>query len=287
MDRQPEQTPSTTWAQPLIPAFLGVRTDGATPATVRPMVVGRTVVVTGASRGIGRCVAERLAQVGATVLAVARDEAALRSLPDGAVPCVLDLRDTDAATAAAERLLAEHGTPGLVISNAGHSIHRYLSEYADRFHDVARLGGVNFLGPIAFLLPLLREMTAAGSGHLISVSTTSVNVPLPGWSAYTATKAGFDAWLASVAPELRAAGVRTTSLHLPRVRTAMSAPTAGRYPVPELTIDQAADVVCRAIVHRPRLVRPWWAAAGGTLAGLAPGIADAALARVLSSGGRI
>lgn len=254
---------------------------------VRPMVVGRTVVVTGASRGIGRCVAERLAQVGATVLAVARDETALQSLPGGAVPCVLDLRDTDAATATAEHLLAEHGAPGLVISNAGHSIHRYLAEYTDRFHDVARLSGVNFLGPIAFLLPLLREMTATCSGHLINVSTTSIDVPLPGWSAYTSTKAGFDVWLASVAPELRAAGVRTTSLHLPRVRTAMSAPTAGRYPVPELTIDQAADVVCRAIVHRPRIVRPWWAAAGGTLTGLAPGVADTVFAGILSSGRRV
>ncbi|MFT3888276.1 MAG: SDR family NAD(P)-dependent oxidoreductase [Arachnia sp.] len=273
-----------TWAQPLVPAVLGLRVDGATPARVRPMVVGRTVVVTGASRGIGRCVAERLAAAGATVVAVARDETALRSLPDGVLPLPLDLRDTAAATAAAEAVVREVGAPSIVVSNAGHSIHRPLAAYTERFHDVARLAGVNLLGPVAFLLPLLREMTRAGAGHVVSVSTTSVDVPLPGWSAYTATKAGFDAWLASVAPELRAGGVRATSLHLPRVRTAMSAPTAGRYPVPELTVDQAADVVCRAVARRPRLVRPWWAAVAGAAVGLAPGVADAVLARGVAAG---
>lgn len=272
------------WAQRLAPVALGFRTDGATPERVRPMVVGRLVVVTGASRGIGRRVAERLAQVGAHVIAVARDEAALRTLPAGVTPLVLDLRETEAATAAARKLIEEHGAPGLVVSNAGHSVHRYLSEYADRFHDVSRLTGVNFLGPIAFLLPQLKAMMQAGSGHLINVSTLNLELPLPGWSVYTATKAGFDSWLSGVAPELRQAGVACTSVHLPRVRTAMSAPTAGDYPAPELTVDQAADVLCRAIVRRPRLVTPWWASVGGTLVRVAPGAADAALARALDAG---
>lgn len=248
------------------------------------MVVGRLTVVTGASRGIGRCVAERLAQVGARVVAVARDEAALRTLPEGVEPLVLDLRDTAAATAAAEGLLERAGTPVLVVSNAGHSVHRYLSEYTGRFHDVARLSGVNLLGPIAFLLPQLREMIHRGSGQVINVSTVNVDLPLPGWSVYTATKAGFDVWLAGVAPELRQAGVRVTSVHLPRVRTAMSAPTAGRYPVPELTVDQAADVICRAIVRRPRLVAPWLTTAAGALARTAPGAVDRLLARALAAG---
>ena len=270
--------------QRVVPVVLGLRTDGGAPEQVRPMVVGRLAVVTGASRGIGRRLAERLVQVGSQVIAVARDEAALRTLPAGVEPLVLDLRDTDAATAAAQRLVDRHGAPGLVISNAGHSIHRYLPDYADRFHDVSRLAGVNLLGPIAFLLPLLRAMTGAGSGHLINVSTVNVDLPLPGWSVYTATKAGFDSWLAGIAPELRQAGVRATSIHLPRVRTAMSAPTAGWYPAPELTVDQAADVICRAIAGRPRLVAPWWSMAGGALVRLAPGAADAAVARALAAG---
>lgn len=275
---------SAGWAQRAAPVILGLRTDGATPELVRPMVVGRLVVVTGASRGIGRCVAERLAQVGARVVAVARDEAALRTLPAGVEPRVLDLRDTDAATVAAGRLVEEQGAPSLVISNAGHSIHRYLTDYSDRFHDVSRLAGVNLLGPIAFLLPLLRAMTDAGSGHVINVSTVNVDLPLPGWSVYAATKAGFDSWLAGIAPELRQAGVRATSVHLPRVRTAMSAPTDGAYPAPELTIEQAGDVICRAIVRRPRLVAPWWATAGGALIRLAPGAVDAVAARALAAG---
>lgn len=115
------------------------------------------------------------------------------------------------------------------------------------------------------------------------MSSTNVDVPLPGWSVYTATKAGFDSWLAGVAPELRRHGVRVTSIHLPRVRTAMSAPTAGRYPVPELSTDQAADIICRAIVRRPRLVTPWWATAAGTAVRLVPGTADALLAAAMAA----
>jgi len=125
------------------PAVLGLRTDGGTPERVRPLLVGRTVVVTGASARIGRCLTERLTR-SEPGWGVARDGQALRSLPDGAEPCVLDLRDTAAATATAEPPGRGGWCAGLVISNAGHSIHRYLADYTDRFHDVARLDGVNF-----------------------------------------------------------------------------------------------------------------------------------------------
>jgi short-subunit dehydrogenase len=101
-------------------------------------------------------------------------------------------------------------------------------------------------------------MTDAKAGHLISVSSTSVDVLVPNWSAYAASKSAFDTWLSTIAPELREKGVAATAVKLPRVSTQMSAPTAGQYPVPELTSEQAAGVICRAMIHRPRLVSPWW-----------------------------
>src|SRR5665648_1034434 len=113
---------------------------------------------------------------------------------------VVDLRDPDAAAAAGDRIVAEHGAPAVVVSNAGHSIHRYVTDYTDRFHDVARTAGVNYLGPVALLLRLLPPMAAARDGHVIAMSTTSVSLPFPGWSAYGASKTAFDAWLAAAAP---------------------------------------------------------------------------------------
>ncbi|MDR1711081.1 MAG: SDR family NAD(P)-dependent oxidoreductase [Propionibacteriaceae bacterium] len=246
----------------LAPLLLGVRTSGAAPERLRAVVAGRLVVVTGASRGIGREVALRVAASGGRVVGLARGEQGLQSLQDEAAGQVeylaVNLRETDAAEDAGRHIATTWGRPDIVVSNAGQSIHRSVTETFGRFHDIARTAGTNYLGPIAFLLPLLEVMTDAGAGQLISVSTTSVDMLVPNWSAYAASKSAFDSWLSTVAPELREKGVATTVVKLPRVATAMSAPTAGQYPVPELTVTQAADVICRAMIHRPRLVSPWW-----------------------------
>ncbi|SED82560.1 SDR family NAD(P)-dependent oxidoreductase [Ruania alba] len=261
-------------------ALLGMAGFGPGPAEVRAVVDGRVVVITGASRGVGERVAIRLGAVGAHVVLLARGEDVdtvaerVRAHGGTATAYRLDLRDTAAASSTADRILADQGTPAVVISNAGHSIRRRFAEYSDRFHDVHRLMGVNALGPIALLLPLLREMTAAGSGHLVSVASASVDVPSPGYSAYAGSKSAFEAWLRALAPELGADGVATTSIHLPLVHTAMSAPTAAHAHAPGLTADGAAALVCRAIVDRPRLISPWWSRLGGLLSGLVPAASD-------------
>ncbi len=189
---------------------------GPSARRLRAAVSGRLIVITGASRGIGATAAGRLALAGARVILLARSEDDLAVVADrirargGSADWIaVDLRDTDAAAAAGARILTEFGAPDVIVSNAGHSIHRSLADYADRFHDVTRTAGVNFLGPVALLLPLLPAMTERGSGHLVSVSSTSVSLPAPGWSVYGASKSAFEAWLRSVAPEL----LRTRSHH--------------------------------------------------------------------------
>ena len=270
------------------PLILGLSVADGGPEALRRSMTDRVAVVTGASHGIGRELAYRLTDVGATVIGVARDEPALAAIQkqaeDSFHPLRLDLRDTDAATQAARQLVARWGTPALLISNAGHSIHRYLPDYTHRFHDIARTAAVNYLGAVAFALPILGAMMDAGRGQLLSVSSTSADVPMPGWSAYTASKGAYELWLASVAPELAARGVSATSVHLPRVATAMSAPTAGHYPVPELTVAQAASVICRAIVRRPREVAPWWARAARLASASAPASVNRLWAAALRRG---
>lgn len=262
-------------------ALLGMAGWGPGPAAVRAVVDGQLVVITGASRGIGAQIARRLAHCGAHVVLLARTEADLAAVSGqirargGMVSTYpVDLREADAAGEVGELILAEHGTPAVVISNAGHSIHRPLLAYTDRYHDVARLAGVNMLGPIALLLPVLEAMSVAGRGHLISVASTSVDIPAPGWSAYGATKTGFEAWLAAIAPELAAAGVATTSVHLPLVHTAMSAPNPRYARAPGLRPAEAASLLCHAVVRRPRLICPWWSRLGGVFSTLFPGLID-------------
>jgi NAD(P)-dependent dehydrogenase (short-subunit alcohol dehydrogenase family) len=264
----------------LVPRLLGLRPAGPSRAALASRVRGRVVVVTGSSRGIGAETARRLALVGARVVLLARDEAALdavatliRRRGGEAHVIATDLRDPDAAGAAAERILTEVGTPDLVVSNAGHSIRRRLLDYADRPHDVTRTIGVNYVGPVALLQVLIPAMVAAGRGHIVSIGSTSIDIPAPGWSVYGASKTAFDAWLRAVAPELAPHGVAVTSIHLPLVRTAMSAPTYGAS-APAMRPVDAAKLIARAIVERPRLISPWWSRlAGGVLVAF-PGLSD-------------
>lgn len=258
----------------LVLAALGLSGRGPRQATLDRAVRGRRVLVTGASRGIGAAVAERLALAGAHVILIARSEADLVALVDGlrargasAEYLACDLRDVSAAQDAGRRVLAG-GAPDVIISNAGHSIHRYLVDYADRFHDVSRTAGVNYLGPVALLLELMPSMRG---GQLVNVSSASVVIPGPGWSAYGASKAAFDAWVRAVAPELALQGVSTSSLRLPLVHTGMSSAWHG---MPGLTEAGAAALVCRAVTTRRRLIAPWWVRLIGAAMDAAPGASD-------------
>lgn len=267
----------------MIEKLLGFRPRGPRRLAVAAQVTDRVVVVTGASRGIGAEVARRLGDVGAHVVLIARSAPALETVAAEVrdrggeahvIPC--DLRDPEAAEDAAGRVLREAGTPAVVISNAGHSIHRTLAQYVDRGHDVTRTIGVNYVGPVALLRVLAPAMARAGAGHIVAVSSVSVDLPSPGWSVYGASKTAFDAWLAAVAAEL-APRVTTTIVRLPLVRTAMSAPTAAYAALPAMRPLDAAKLVARAIVRRPRLISPWWARAAAVLLAVRPGILDAVL----------
>lgn len=237
------------------------------PDRLRAAVAGKTVLVTGASYGLGKATAKKLAAAEATVLLVARSEDELHALAASiterggcAVALPADLTDEAAVTALAERINAAHGPPDIVVSNAGKSIRRPLHRQYGRAHDFDRTIGVNYLGPIHLLLGLLPAMRERGSGHIVNISSIGVRVPPgPRWGAYQASKGAFDMWLRSVAPELHADGVDVTSIYMALIHTRMTEPTPSLRNVPGLNPDQAADIVARAIIKRPRTVAPWWA----------------------------
>jgi NAD(P)-dependent dehydrogenase (short-subunit alcohol dehydrogenase family) len=233
---------------------------------LREEVAGKVVLVTGASYGIGEATALRLGAAGASVLLVARsreklDEVAARIIEHGGAawvhPC--DLADPDAVEALAHEVVGEHSHVDVIVSNAGKSIRRSIELSYDRFHDFQRTIDINYLGPVRLVLALLPSMRERGEGHIVNVSTLGVRMPpTPRWAAYQASKAAFDVFLRSVAPEMRRDGVTYTSVYMALVHTRMSAPTASLRNMPGLSPRQAADLVCRAIVERPREIEPWW-----------------------------
>jgi short-subunit dehydrogenase len=239
---------------------------------LRRAVAGRTVLVTGASAGIGEAVARRLGEAGATVVMAARSadrlhEIAAEIIAAGGAAHVhpVDLADPDNAAALAKELLDCYGGVDVVVNNAGHSIRRSIERSQDRFHDFQRTMAVNYFGPVRLLLQMLPAMRARGRGHIINVSTIGVQFQVPRYSAYIASKAAFDYWLRSVAPEVRLDGVACSSLYFGLVRTRMSAPTAFSRYMPGRTPQEAADWVCRAVVSRNRTMAPAYGRIGELL----------------------
>jgi NAD(P)-dependent dehydrogenase (short-subunit alcohol dehydrogenase family) len=236
------------------------------PDKLRGAISGKTVLVTGASFGVGQATARKLAAAGATVLIVARSADRLHELAASinagggkAVAYPADLTDEAAVAGLTEEISEEHGALDIVVSNAGKSLRRSLHHQYDRPHDFQRTIDINYLGPIQLLLGLLPAMREQGYGQIVNVSSVGVRVPPgPQWGVYQASKGAFDRWLRSVAPELHADGVEVTSVYFALVRTRMIEPTPILRKLPGLYPDQAADVIAKAIIQRPRVIAPPW-----------------------------
>jgi NAD(P)-dependent dehydrogenase (short-subunit alcohol dehydrogenase family) len=236
------------------------------PDKLRSAVSAKTVLVTGASYGIGEATARKLAAAGATVLVVARSADRLDGLAASinagggrAVAYPTDLTDEAAVSVLTKQITENHGPLDVVVSNAGKSLRRSLHHQYDRPHDFQRTIDINYLGPIWLLLGLLPAMRETGDGHIVNVSSVAVRVvPGPQWGAYQASKGAFDRWLRSVAPELHADGVDVTSVYFALVRTRMIEPTPVLRRLPGMYPDEAADAIAKAIIERPRTNEPPW-----------------------------
>lgn len=240
--------------------FPSVRLD---PAVVRRALAGRTVMVTGASFGIGEQVARLAGAAGARVIMVARTleklEAVAAAIVEGggtALVVSCDLNNSDAVAQLADGLPAL--APDIFVSNAGKSIRRPILQSLDRFHDVTRTANINFLAPCRLSLAAIPGLIERG-GQIVNVSALNVLLqPAPGWSAYQASKTAYDQWLRSAAPELRARGMAVTSVYLPLVRTRMIAPTRSYDDVPAMRPEVAANHIVAAMLTRRRRWVPWW-----------------------------
>jgi short-subunit dehydrogenase len=197
----------------------------------RDRFAGKCVLITGSSRGIGARAAQQLASVGAKVLLVARDEAALMQVRDAITGAggeaqlyAVDLSDPEAVEALAAAVVAEHGGVDVLVHNAARSIRRPIADSRDRMHDFQRTMDLNYFSAVRLtlaLLPSLRERR----GHVSLVLSMGVLIPGPYFAAYLASKAALGAFGDSLAAEFRHEGLRVSSIYLPLVRTEMMAPT--------------------------------------------------------------
>lgn len=245
------------------------------------LINGRTVVITGASSGIGRATALKVAAAGGVPLLVARGVEKLEALRDeieaaGGTAHVYsaDLSDMDAIEEVVARMLAEHPAIDFLVNNAGRSIRRSVKLSEDRFHDFERTMQLNYFGAIKMIMCLLPHMRERKFGHIVNVSSIGVQTSPPRFSAYVASKSALDAWTRVASSEVIGDGVSFTTIHMPLVRTPMIAPTKLYDHFPTISPDEAADLICEGMRARPKSLNTKLGTAGEVLYAVAPKAVD-------------
>ena len=227
--------------------------------TLKEALGGKHVLITGASSGIGRATALKVAAAGGVPLLVARNVEKLEEVRAEIVAAggtayvyAADLADMESIERLIERVLADHRNVDMLVNNAGRSIRRSIALSYDRFHDFERTMQLNYFGAVKLIIGLLPHMRERGSGHIVNVSSIGVQTNPPRFSAYVASKAALDAFTRVVASEVIGDGVTFTTIHMPLVRTPMIAPTKMYDAFPAISPEEAGDMICEALRSRPK-----------------------------------
>jgi hypothetical protein len=260
----------------------------------------KSLVITGASSGLGMALARHYLERGAIVAAFARRGELLQSLSaefPGKVYCyALDVRDAVAVQHAADDFIARAGCPDVVIANAGVSVGT-LTEYAEDLAAFQQVMDINVLGIAKTFQPFVAAMREAASSKpspqsppasgeseargakpgkrekhftLVGIASVAGFRGLPGASAYSASKAAAITYLESLRVELHGSGVKVVTICPGYIRTPMTA--VNPYPMPFiLDADEAARRIARAIERQAAFaVIPWQMGLVGTALKLLP-----------------
>jgi len=231
--------------------------------------VSKSAIITGASSGIGRALAVELARRGyalglaarrADVLAeVAREVLAAGGARAETEP--LDVNDTAAVHDAIPRLAARLSDVDLVIANAGVGGSRRAGD--ERFAIDEGIVKTNLLGAMATVDAAVRLFRARGGGHVVGISSVAGYRGLPGHAAYSASKAGLNAYLEAVRAEVQGDGIRVTVLAPGYVDTPLNRHMKSRpfLVTAEQGAARAADLIERGVRDATVPVFPWNAVA--------------------------
>ncbi len=229
--------------------------------SLRGVIQGKVAVVTGASSGIGREVALKLAEAGAITVLVARNLDKLQEtlteiqfLGGTAHLYQCDVSDLQQCDQFIDSVLADLGHIHVLVNNAGRSIRRPINQAYDRFHDYERTMQLNYFGALRLIMKALPSMEQNREGHIINISSIGVLTNAPRFSAYVASKAALDAFSRCAASEYSDRGIHFTTINMPLVRTPMISPTKIYQHVPALAPEEAADLVVEAIRHKPKRI---------------------------------
>jgi len=242
---------------------------------------GLTVLVTGASSGIGRQLALRVAAAGARVGLVARRELELEKLAEDigavggkAVTLVCDIGDREQALATAERAVDALGPIDVLVNNAGYGHHRRFLDWD--LEDMERVMRVNYLGTLYFTKALLPAMVERGRGWLVFIASAAGRIAPADETAYAASKHAMVGLAGALSLEVEDAGVHVLTVCPGAIRTPFFDDEAiARLPAvarrqmaePEDLVEAIIDALARG---KRELTFPRWIASGYVAQALAP-----------------
>lgn len=243
---------------------------------------GKTVLITGASRGIGEAIAQQCADAGARVIGIARNAELLQTAMAkiGGAAMVCDLSDAAAVRGLIARVESAHGPIDVLVNNAGIDHTDYFANASEVV--VQSVIQVNQITPIELIRQVLPGMKSRGLGHIVNVSSIAGSGGFVGMTLYCSSKAGLSNFHRVLRHEFAKSPVHTTLVELGPIPTDM---LSGVYELaeaersfrrfrrmglmPEVPRERVAKLVRRAIEGEKRYVRlprravlyPWLSAA--------------------------
>lgn len=226
-----------------------------------------TILITGASSGIGAAFAQAAARMGARVVLLARNAAALETVAEtiraaggSAHVFPADLTDPAAVDAVVARILAEVGTPDVVVSNAGSG--RWLFAEETPPAEAAAMVAMPYLAGFYLSRALLPALLKRGRGHIMYVNSPAALLAWPGATAYTAARWALRGLAEAMRADLYRTKIRVSTVIPGKVSSSYFANNPGseaRVPglaklLPTLTPEQAAERMLRAIARDEQFV---------------------------------
>lgn len=189
-----------------------------------------TWLITGASSGLGRAIAEHVLAAGHQVVTTARNtdavEDLVRSYPDTALPVALDVTDPGSVARAVDAAIEAFGGIDVLVNNAGYGYTAAVEEGEDGA--VSRLFTTNFFGPVDLIKAVLPGMRERRTGTIVNISSVGARITIPGGGYYSAAKAALEGLSGSLRKEVESFGVHVMVVEPGSFRTDFRGRSADR-----------------------------------------------------------
>jgi NAD(P)-dependent dehydrogenase (short-subunit alcohol dehydrogenase family) len=188
-------------------------------------MTAKTWIITGASRGFGRALAESALAAGDHVVAAVRRPESVADLevtyPDHCLVAKFDVRDIATAADLVQHTLDRFGRLDVLVNNAGRAVVGAVEEVGDA--QLRELMDLHLFGPAALVRAALPVMRARGTGTIVQMSSQGGRMSFPGVSTYSASKFALEGWSEALAGEVAPFGIRVMIVEPSRFRTDFNA----------------------------------------------------------------